>query len=279
MKRLFTLLFLLVASFSWAAAPSRLATYTSGAAISSTDVTRNEDAIFNYLQSGVEVIADSAVVNADVSASAAISASKLNLTSISQNITLTGTFALTGGMTMADTYLLDLSSINASASTEGLKLPQNTACTGATAEGQVCWDTDGDELRIGNGTSAEEIFLQAFVGNTSRDTTTASGTQAITGVGFKPRAVYFQVIQDNSDEWSLGIDTATNSMALFHNGGVSADTWRVIDDSSASIYIIESTGNVYAGEISSLDSDGFTITWTKTGTPTGTIAVDFMAFR
>ena len=270
MKYILTLLILLLASTSWAAVPSRLANYVSGTSISSTDVTRNEDGIFNYLQAGVEVIADNSIVNADISASAAIVASKLSLTAISQNITLSGS------LTLGDTYLLDLSSINASSSTEGIRLPQGTSCASATAEGQVCWDTDDDFLYV----NALKVNVRSFIANTSRDTSSASGTQAITGVGFKPTVVYFHAIQDQSDELSVGFDNSTNSMAMYNNGGVSVDTWRVVDDSTASMFLSESSGpNTYAGEISSLDSDGFTITWTKTGTPTGTIAIDFMALR
>ena len=64
---------------------------------------------------------------------------------------------LAASLAFDDGDFLDLSSINASSTTEGIKLPQNTSCTSATAEGQVCWDTDGDDLYIGDGTTAQQM--------------------------------------------------------------------------------------------------------------------------
>ena len=49
-----------------AACPSRVATYTAGQVISPTDVTSNEDTIFNYLCNGVDTIDDGAVTSADI---------------------------------------------------------------------------------------------------------------------------------------------------------------------------------------------------------------------
>ena len=48
-------------------------------------------------------------------------------------------------VTMADGDLLSAASINPNTTTEGMILPQATACTGATAEGQICWKTDTDK--------------------------------------------------------------------------------------------------------------------------------------
>ena len=80
------LLILLCIPFLLGAAPSRDNTYTSGGLIKSADVTANEDAIFNYLALGVDTFADAVIVNADISGSANIQASKLNLLSITQDV-------------------------------------------------------------------------------------------------------------------------------------------------------------------------------------------------
>ena len=82
-------LILLLIPFLIAAAPSRVSTYVSGTTISSTAVTANEDALFNYVQTGVDTIKDGSIINADLSASAAIAASKLNLTTIAQPVSFT----------------------------------------------------------------------------------------------------------------------------------------------------------------------------------------------
>ena len=96
MKRLITLCLVFMTSVCWAAPPSRVATYTTGTAISSTDVTANEDALFNYMQAGVDTIKDNTIVNADVNSSANIQSNKLNLTAITQNLVNTGTLTNTG---------------------------------------------------------------------------------------------------------------------------------------------------------------------------------------
>lgn len=99
MKKYFWL-FLLIPAVVWASPPARQYTYTSGETISSSEVTTNEDAIFNYLQGGVDSIKDLTVVNADVHGSANIQSSKLNLTAINQNVANTGTFTNTGNVTV-----------------------------------------------------------------------------------------------------------------------------------------------------------------------------------
>ena len=72
-------LFLLFTVNLWASPPARVYTYTSGSTISPTENTANEDAIFNYLTTGVDNFADGSIVNADVSSSAAMGYSKLSL--------------------------------------------------------------------------------------------------------------------------------------------------------------------------------------------------------
>jgi len=98
MKKLFILL-LLIPSICWAAPPTRVATYNTGDVISSTDVTANEDALFNYTQAGVDTYADLSIVNADISASANIQSEKLNLTSIAQGVNITSGGSFTNGGT------------------------------------------------------------------------------------------------------------------------------------------------------------------------------------
>lgn len=98
MLRLF-ILFILISTNVFAAAPARQNSYVPNTVIASADVTANENAIFNYLQAGVDTYADSSIFNADISASANIQSDKLNLTSVSQNITNTGTINNTGAIT------------------------------------------------------------------------------------------------------------------------------------------------------------------------------------
>lgn len=103
MKRLiagYTLAFLLFVTNLWAAAPSRTYTYTALNVISPSEVTTNEDNVFNYLSTGVEVIADNTIVNADINSSAAIAYSKLSL----------GSSLLTGDIKDGEIVNADISS-------------------------------------------------------------------------------------------------------------------------------------------------------------------------
>lgn len=111
MKRLlFVLIFLLISVTAYSAPPSRISTYTTGTTIRSADVTGNEDAIFNYLQGGVDAYSDNTIVNADVNTSAGILASKLDLSSISQNITHSG--VLTQSNSASFTAITDLGTVD-----------------------------------------------------------------------------------------------------------------------------------------------------------------------
>ena len=116
------------------------------------------------------------------------------------------------------------------------------------------------------------------MGQFTRDTSTATGTQAVTGVGFTPKAVFFLSAQDGAaGEMSVGYDDGTSSQAVRDDNGELTDTWT--GSASFSINDNQSTGNVYTGEITTLGTDGFTITWTRTGTPTGTLSVNYLAMR
>lgn len=57
---------------------------------------------------------------------------------------------LAATLTFADGDYLDLNAINASATGEGLRLPQATSTSSQTTEGLIAWDTDGDALCIGD---------------------------------------------------------------------------------------------------------------------------------
>jgi len=94
-----TLLLILVSLLCVGAAPSRSKTYTSGEAILSSDVTSNEDAIFTYLQNGVDTIKDGVIVNSDISGSANIQSSKLNLSAV-DTVTITSSLTMTSTTSM-----------------------------------------------------------------------------------------------------------------------------------------------------------------------------------
>jgi len=115
------------------------------------------------------------------------------------------------------------------------------------------------------------------VGSFTRDLSTASGTQAITGVGFEPTAVMFFAIVDTTTQTSWGMDDGTISSANMDNYGDTANTYR--NDLGHSIWLRPNATNYSYAKITSLDSDGFTLTWVKNNSPTGTATIMYMAFR
>lgn len=60
-------------------------------------------------------------------------------------------------ITVTDGDLLNFSGANNSVATEGIILPQSTAPTGGTAEGQIGWDTDNNFALIGDSSSVKRF--------------------------------------------------------------------------------------------------------------------------
>jgi len=128
------------------------------------------------------------------------------------------------------------------------------------ASGIPAWETPGSTVTIGNFT---------------RDMTAASGGVSYTGVGFTPKFVIFlgAVAGDVSGSWGWG-DTS-NQGAMFRNDGTADETIST----TTAINIQTGVGASQTAVVSSLDSDGFSLTWVKGGGPTGTGTVTYMAFK
>jgi hypothetical protein len=111
----------------------------------------------------------------------------------------------------------------------------------------------------------------------TRDISLATGTQAVTGVGFKPKAVIFFSVVPGTNLASWGQDDGTTSQSLFDAHGIGADQFGGDDTNAISVAV--DTGNRYFGDLLSFDDDGFTVNWVKTGFPTGTLKVYYLALR
>lgn len=121
----------------------------------------------------------------------------------------------------------------------------------------------------GKTTGVPKIKVGAF----SRLMTDGSGDQAITGVGFTPKALILGALENNTLFWSLGMLTAENGGCMYQGGtaGVLKITLGVATG-AASIFIWETGANYQYAVWKSFDADGFTMTWTKAGTPSATSA-------
>lgn len=105
----------------------------------------------------------------------------------------------------------------------------------------------------------------------------ATGTQAITGAGFQPSGGVIFMTIDNTEGASWGIfDSSKTLGTLLVNRAGSAGVYEPYDQ----MYLYNADGTATAAfTITSLDTDGLTITWTKGGTPTGTATIKLLLFR
>lgn len=118
-----------------------------------------------------------------------------------------------------------------------------------------------------------------FAGSFTRDTSLASGTQEITGLGFSPKSLEFLVAESGvTGEMSVGFDNgiAGQDFCVTDYSNVTAGAWYLVADA---IYIANGGGGAYIGTVTSLTAGGFIINWTKSGSPTGIITVAFRALR
>ena len=108
-------------------------------------------------------------------------------------------------------------------------------------------------------------------GHVSFNMTNATGTIIVTGVGFQPTHLLVNAVINGSSKaaWSMMGDNTRSvvsygsSTNYYYNNGfqlrTDAGTMQIID-------------------LTSLDSDGFTLSNSKTGSPTGTAEMFWMAF-
>ena len=111
-----------------------------------------------------------------------------------------------------------------------------------------------------------DTTLVPVVGTFTRSADAASGDQSITGLGGTPILIEMQMTDtDGSNgflESSLGRSDCTNQFSTSNNVGIAIHT-------SSLIYFNHANGSTdtQVGSLSSCDSDGFTISWTKAGSP------------
>jgi hypothetical protein len=159
---------------------------------------------------------------------------------------------------------------------------------GSDADGDMYYRASSVLARLAKGTANLKMFMNAGatapewaagikIGTFTIDTATASGTQAIAAVGFKPSAVIFLANVDTTAQASIGFDNGTVAYVLYNNSAASAATW--LNYSARSIELIQSAVIDYNGSITTLGADGFTITWVQNGLKTGIATIYYIAFR
>lgn len=165
------ILLLLIPSLVQAAAPTRQYNYVAHTTIDPVQVNTNENALYSYLQAGVDTYTAGSITNTAINANAAISYTKLNLLGSIVNADISPTAAIIGSK-------LDLSSpgiigsgtpaagtfttltANTSLTSSAATVLNGTVNLGVTHQGDTFYDNGTSVVRLTPGTSGQ--FLETL---------------------------------------------------------------------------------------------------------------------
>lgn len=158
---------------------------------------------------------------------------------------------------------------------------------GSTAEGDTIYRGVSIWERLAAGSANQKKFMNAagtapewsfgfYLGSFSRSMTASSGDVSYTGVGFKPSVIIFLSVL-TTVSMSIGFDDGSSSYVVLDYN--SSGNSHAQSTTPKSIWLWYSAGNYQAMKVKTMDVDGFTGTWTKTGSPTGTGIIYYLALR
>lgn len=186
-------------------------------------------------------------------------------TDVTGDLTVTGNVAVTGTVTI----------------TGSLGLTSGAAVTNISTDGTLAGNSDTavvTEKAIAAYVAAQigaiSSFGNVFVGSTTYDLSTATGDQAITGVGFQPSMIIAFAAVETSTQAFWGMSDGTTDKGVYSNKGGTADNFGSADGVA---FFQVSSGNQNTATLKTFDTDGFTLTWTKLGTITGIATVNYIA--
>lgn len=166
-------------------------------------------------------------------------------------------------ITLADNTTNDVSTTK-----HGLvpKAPNDTA---KFLRGDATWQTPSSS-------GVQYTDTRFKVGTLSRDLTAAGGDVSYTGVGFTPKAIIFFTALSGGLDWGgWGFSDGTSHVSIDRE----ADAKFYPNTSNFAFTIGSSAGNYQKAIVKTFDADGFTLTWTKASSPTGTGVVLYLAIR
>jgi hypothetical protein len=140
-------------------------------------------------------------------------------------------------------------------------IKEKTAAAGVTIDGLLIKD-------------GKAPALSSKIISATRDMAAEGEDVAYTGVGFMPSSIQVFADIDNSLPSSVGFaDSLKTGHSIIH--------WAPNIHSMVSyfVYIDTTASTIQYAVVKSYDTDGFTLTWTKVGLPTGTMQLRFLCFR
>jgi len=113
-------------------------------------------------------------------------------------------------------------------------------------------------------------------GTSSRNMAT-TGSQSITGVGFRPTGIVIIAVIGGTSAVSIGFSDGTGAYAINNYHYQTANTWQ---GGTSIIHMTIGVGIYAYANLTSFDADGFTLTWGNDGTsPTGTCNFYYLCLR
>ena len=149
-------------------------------------------------------------------------------------------------------------------------IPVSNLNSGTAAGATTFWRGDATWVAPPGGVSNMYMTTQA-----SRDMTAASGTQDVTGFGFDPT----HILVHGGIEGAVPRCVGQYSVAIGNRATTITETNVVrLDTGYAAIFFTGWGATAQKGALS-LITDGFRITWVKSGSPTGTAYMFFAGWR
>lgn len=224
-------------------------------------------------------LASIAAMAADIAAVGAVTTEIANVEDDLTNIDL-----VAADLTNIDAAVADLVSLAAKMNLDGSNL-----AIGSDADGDMYYRASNVLARLAKGTANYKLFMNAagtnpewasgiHIGTFTRamDATGAPTDVSYTGLPFKPSALIIFSSLGNAS-LSAGIADSSHSYVQSVYGG--ATTYYDPNDSNC-IWIIEQSGKEQKASLKTFDSNGFTLTWTKVGSPASANAQNYyIAFR
>lgn len=160
---------------------------------------------------------------------------------------------------------------------------------GLDADGDMYYRSAGILARLAKGAANTKLFMNAGanapewaagmnVVSFTRDMSLASGNVSYTGFGFLPAGMIVVAFMNAVQSFSFGQAMGTTENCFKLTPRVSP----IIVTSTGNIVDIEEPNDGSAKQtasINSVDADGVTLAWVKTGSPTSTITGYFIPFR
>lgn len=148
-------------------------------------------------------------------------------------------------------------------------------CVSATTGYLINWR--GNVIPAGVAESPAAFESESSADTIYRVNTTADGDQVVTGIGFQPTSLHVVYTPDSANAYRSGVgfsDGLGNNKCVYrssYHGG------SLVSNGSC-IEFVEG-GSLVNSATATFQSDGFTLTWYKSGSPTDTIRIAYMAVK